>query len=99
MKINQGFGFNFAHNICILCPKRVRAHISATNLPKGCLIIDPWARALGQTSGSSIMVIPEKFCYRNTLYPIKINYDSSKEEDLEENVTEFLADHSHWILK
>jgi RavJ, Peptidase domain len=81
MYINQGFGFTYAHNITLLVPKGADIKLgkitSDNPLPEGTLIIDPWARAMGQSAESSLFTTPENFCYLNSLYPLDVNYNSA----------------------
>lgn len=80
----------YLHNIAVLILKGTKL-INNYQLPKGSLIIDPWARALGYPSEKTLGVSPEKFEFKTRLYPIKINYNSADEKDFEIIVQKFLS--------
>lgn len=67
------------HNIAILVPKGTGADYPGgrTPLPDGSLIVDPWARAMGQPANVSLFVKPKNFCYKKSLYPLEINFNSA----------------------
>jgi hypothetical protein len=75
----QAGTMNNQHNIAILVPKGLGASFQGGNahLPEGSLIIDPWARAMGHGADAALFVSPEEFCYRDSLYPTDINFNSA----------------------
>jgi hypothetical protein len=81
----------YLHNIAVLIPKGIKLTHN-NQLPKGSLIIDPWARALGYPPETTLGVSPDKFEFKARLYPIKVNYNSAEEIDFEKSVKKFLAD-------
>ena len=68
------------HNIAILVPKGQGAGYAGgdTPLPEGSLIVDPWARAMGQPADKALFATPEDFAYKDSLYPTVINFNSTK---------------------
>jgi RavJ, Peptidase domain/Domain of unknown function (DUF5617) len=102
MRINQGrgFGMNYAHNIAVLIPKPPGAKDldipKDGPLPKGALIVDPWARSLGHPAEKTLGVSEDNFQYKGTLYPLVVNYNSAKEENLNEVVAEFKEDEKYY---
>lgn len=99
MYINQGYGNTYAHNIAVIVPKGSEVPTPDGQLPKGSLIIDPWARAMGYPVDQSLAVPPEKFAYKSSLYPMKVNYNSANEENLEETVQQFKSENPELLQK
>jgi RavJ, Peptidase domain len=96
MRMDQGLGVtrsgergkSYAHNIAVLMPKG-KGLSQDGKLPEGALIVDPWARALGHTKESTILVTPEKFIFKTSLYPLMVNYNSAKDDTVEEAIATF----------
>lgn len=103
MYSNLGAGLIYAHNIAVLVPKGKGANIKLKTplmgykndndvLPSNALIVDPWARSLGNPAKSCLGVSTREFTYNVTLYPLVFNYNSANEKNLEETVREFRQD-------
>lgn len=77
----------YLHNICIIVPKGEgeklkllgKEPLKDGQLPEGALIVDPWARAMGQTAEKSLFCSPSEYAYTG-LYPLIINYNSAELE-------------------
>lgn len=80
----------YLHNIAVLIPKGSEP-IMYGELPKGALIVDPWARALGHPANQTLGVSPEDYYFNDVLYPMTINYHSGDEEDLEKTCADFIT--------
>ena len=89
------------HNIAILIPKGKGGGTypgGMTPLPRGSLIVDPWARAMGYPAELTLFVTPRCFCYRKSLYPLDVNYYStdvpSSDPSLDATVKGFKIKHA-----
>jgi hypothetical protein len=80
---------SYTHNLVILVPKGKGAEVKSDFLPEGSLIVDPWARSLGQPAVVSLGVSPDNFIFRLSLHPLVVNYNTANDENLEETVRNF----------
>lgn len=77
------------HNIAILIPndpkainldaEKNAAKIKEGFLPRGSLIVDPWARALGHPVETTLAVPAENYHFEMSLPGMRINYQSNKD--------------------
>lgn len=83
-----------AHNIAILIPKEHTLALNTEktpptftgNLPKGSLMIDPWALGMGKSFDSSFGCSPDEFAFRNSLKPMTVHYQSKDHPEQVEHV-------------
>ena len=73
-------GKSLNHTVAILLPKSTslltEGRQTLDRLPKGMLIVDPWAMAMGYSIEVSLVVKPERYVYSKLLKKISLPYQS-----------------------
>ncbi len=79
------------HSIVILLPKGTQiteAQKMNGQLPKGALIIDPWAVGIGHDPKFALAVPPDQYCFRQYMKPLVTHYESDKDPKMNLNAAQ-----------
>lgn len=84
-----GIGPDQNHNVVMLIPKSgsvfEKGPYTINDFPKGTLIVDPWAMAMGYSAEASLAVEPENYVYSGLLEKITLSYQSIKDIEVTPN--------------
>lgn len=79
------------HTIVILLPKKssllAEGWQTPTTLPKGMLIVDPWAMTMGYNAEVSLAVKPKHYVYSTLLERISLPYQSMNDPTIPQKMT------------
>lgn len=64
--------------------------VKSGELPPDALVVDPWGRALGHPQETTLFVDFNNFCFKDSLYPFTINYNSAQDRSLEDSINDLI---------